>query len=144
MCVENSLELDVYKEFNNLSAYVISRTAFSSNFEEGKRVFELQDQLVRIASEAIRSVYIPGFKYLPTKKNRLSWNLQRESKEMITKIIEKNNKTKENPKALLSLLISPYKTGNIEKRLSLDTTRKGCKLPQKIPTNFFCRKIPTE
>ncbi|KAL7616302.1 hypothetical protein Lser_V15G00713 [Lactuca serriola] len=137
MCVENRLELDVYKEFNNLSADVISRTAFGSNFEEGKRIFELQDQLVRIASEAIRSVYIPGFKYLPTKKNRLSWNLQRESKEMITKIIEKNNKTKENPKALLSLLMSPYKTGKIEKRLSLDEIVDECK------TFYFAGKEST-
>ncbi|KAI3513200.1 hypothetical protein L1887_20527 [Cichorium endivia] len=135
---ENRLELDVYKKFNDLSADIISRTAFGSNFEEGKHIFELQDQLVKIASEAIRSVYIPGFKYLPTKKNRMSWNLQRESKEMITKIIEKNNKTRENPKALLSLLISPYNTKeNVEKRLSLDEIVDECK------TFYFAGKEST-
>ncbi|KAL4559466.1 hypothetical protein LXL04_031604 [Taraxacum kok-saghyz] len=134
---ENGLELDVYKEFNNLSADVISRTAFGSNFEEGKQIFELQDQLVRIAAEAIRSVYIPGFKYLPTKKNRLSWKLQQGSKEMITKIIEKNKKTRENPKALLSLLMSPYKKGNEERRLSLDEIVDECK------TFYFAGKEST-
>ncbi|XP_024972022.1 cytochrome P450 734A6-like [Cynara cardunculus var. scolymus] len=135
---ENRLEFDVYKEFNNLSADVISRTAFGSNFEEGKRIFEIQDQLIKIASEAMRSVYFPGFKYLPTKKNRLSWKLQRESKEMITKIIEKNDKTRENPKALLSLLMSPYKTkGNVEKRLGLNDIVDECK------TIYFAGKEST-
>ncbi|KAM0033980.1 putative cytochrome P450 [Helianthus debilis subsp. tardiflorus] len=135
---ENFVELDVYKEFNNLSADVISRTAFGSNFEEGKGIFELQDQLVRIASDAINSVYFPGFKYIPTKKNRLSWDLQRATKEMIIKIIEKNNKSNENPKALLSLLTTPYKTkGNVEKRLSLEEIIDECK------TFYFAGKEST-
>ncbi|KAI3684813.1 hypothetical protein L6452_34039 [Arctium lappa] len=135
---ENRLELDVYKEFNNISADVISRTAFGSNFEEGKRIFEIQDQLIKIASEAMRSVYFPGFKYLPTKTNRLSWKLQRGSKKIITKIIEKNEKMRENPKALLSLLMSPYKTkGNVEKRLSLDDIVDECK------TFYFAGKEST-
>ncbi|KAI3737000.1 hypothetical protein L2E82_26992 [Cichorium intybus] len=117
---ENRLELDVFKEFNNLSADVISRIAFGSNFEEGKRVFELQDQLGTIAWEALQIAYVPGSRYLPTKTNRLTRKLQREMKEAITKII-KMNKTSENPKALLSLLMSPYKTkGNVEKRLGFD------------------------
>ncbi|KVH98391.1 cytochrome P450 [Cynara cardunculus var. scolymus] len=105
---ENRLEFDVYKEFNNLSADVISRTAFGSNFEEGKRIFEIQDQLIKIASEAMRS------------------------------IIEKNDKTRENPKALLSLLMSPYKTkGNVEKRLGLNDIVDECK------TIYFAGKEST-
>ncbi|KAI3737004.1 hypothetical protein L2E82_26996 [Cichorium intybus] len=124
---ENRLELDVFKEFNNLSADVISRIAFGSNFEEGKRVFELQDQLGTIASKALQTAYVPGSRYLPTKTNRLTRKLQREMKETITKII-KMNKTSENPKALLSLLMAPYKTkGNVEKRLSFDDIIDECK-----------------
>lgn len=106
---DTKFELNVHKEFHDLSADIISRTAFGSNFTHGKRIFELQEQQVALVLQALRSVYIPGFKYIPTKNNRKRWKLDEETTELIRKLVEKNKNKIENHKTLLASLISPYR-----------------------------------
>ncbi|CAK7322506.1 unnamed protein product [Dovyalis caffra] len=77
-------ELDVHKELHDLSAEIISRTAFGSSYEEDKE-------------------------FLPTKNNRERWRLAAETREAIKKLIETNSGARENSTNLLSLLMSSYK-----------------------------------
>lgn len=57
---EESLELDVFPHLQTLSGDVISRTAFGSSYEEGVRIFDLQNEIGSILMHVIQSLYIPG------------------------------------------------------------------------------------
>ncbi|KAK4434508.1 cytochrome [Sesamum alatum] len=134
----SEFELDVHKELQQLSADIISRTAFGSSYEEGKRIFELQEQQISLTLLALRSLYIPGFRFLPTKKNRLRWKLDRETRQSIRSLIEKSSRSIENRHALLALLMSPYRNEDgVEERLDIDEIIDECK------TFYFAGKETT-
>lgn len=64
-------EIDVWPEFLDLNGDIISRTVFGSNFEEGNQILKLQKELQKLATEDIeilKSLYIPGFRYITNKK----------------------------------------------------------------------------
>uniref|UniRef100_A0A2N9HMX7 Cytochrome P450 n=1 Tax=Fagus sylvatica TaxID=28930 RepID=A0A2N9HMX7_FAGSY len=82
-------EVDIWPELQKLTADVISRAAFGSNYEEGKQIFELQKELILLVLEAMQTLYIPGFRFIPTKKNRRRRELDREIKSMLRNLIER-------------------------------------------------------
>lgn len=60
---ETSCEVDVWPELQHLTADVISRAAFGSNYEEGNRIFELQTEHAQLIFQAATSVPFPGRRY---------------------------------------------------------------------------------
>ncbi|GFS43479.1 cytochrome P450, family 72, subfamily A, polypeptide 15 [Actinidia rufa] len=61
-------ETDVWLEFQDLTGDIISRTAFGSNFEEGKKILQLQKELQVLVIEAMQTLYIPGFRNIHLDK----------------------------------------------------------------------------
>lgn len=58
----SSCELDVWPYLQTMTSDAISRTAFGSNYEDGRRIFELQKELIELLLKNIVSFYIPGLR----------------------------------------------------------------------------------
>ncbi|XP_042520853.1 cytochrome P450 734A1-like [Macadamia integrifolia] len=89
-------EIEVSDWFQTLTEDVITRTAFGSSYEDGKAVFRLQTQQMVYAAEAFQKVFIPGYRFIPTKKNRSCWILDREIKKSLVKLIERRREDSRN------------------------------------------------
>ncbi|KAJ0961254.1 hypothetical protein J5N97_000754 [Dioscorea zingiberensis] len=89
---EGSQELNVFPELQGLTKDVISRTAFSSSYEEGRRIFELLKEQIQLYIQVYKTVYIPGYRFLPTPMNKRRSQVYNEMKRILKGMIEKREK----------------------------------------------------
>ncbi|XP_022738158.1 cytochrome P450 CYP72A219-like [Durio zibethinus] len=87
-----SCEVDISVEFQNLTADVISRAAFGSNFEEGRLIFLFQKEQGRLFLQSQMSINFPLLRFLPTEVNKRMQHIHREVRSLLTGIIEKRQK----------------------------------------------------
>ncbi|KAL9258814.1 Cytochrome P450 CYP72A219-like protein [Drosera capensis] len=135
-----SHELDVWSDLTTLTADVLSRAAFSSSFEEGRKIFILLREQSSIIVKILNSVYIPGWRFLPTRTNRRLMKVDREIKSLLKDIIYNRKHEMEVGKPakhdLLSILMESsfeelHSHGNGNKqhvKLTLDEVVDDCKL----------------
>ncbi|KAJ4981871.1 hypothetical protein NE237_032708 [Protea cynaroides] len=82
-------ELDVLTEMKNFAGDVISRAAFGSNYEEGRKIFQLQAEQADLMTQASKSLYVPGSRFIPTQRNRRMKEIDREVRKQLQRIINK-------------------------------------------------------
>ncbi|XP_051152170.1 cytochrome P450 CYP72A219-like [Andrographis paniculata] len=129
-------ELDVWPYLQTLTSDVISRTAFGSSYEEGRKIFELQSEQARFIMKASRSVYIPGWRFIPTQHNRRMKEIVRIIESTVMSIIEKRMKSIKAGEGsgddLLGLLlgsnIKEIEVGGSKFGMSMEEVIEECKL----------------
>ncbi|OEL37863.1 Cytochrome P450 734A2 [Dichanthelium oligosanthes] len=85
------VEVDVAEWFQAVTEEAITRATFGRSCDDGRVVFAMQGRLMAYASEAFRKVLVPGYRFLPTKKNWQSWKLDREIRRSLTRLIARRS-----------------------------------------------------
>ncbi|KAK8936860.1 Cytochrome P450 734A6 [Platanthera zijinensis] len=86
------VEIDVADWFQGVTEDAITRTAFGRSYDDGKAVFRLQAKQMVFAAEAFRMVLVPGYRFLPTKKNTSSWKLDMDIHRTLVQLIGQRRK----------------------------------------------------
>ncbi|KAG2305619.1 hypothetical protein Bca4012_085148 [Brassica carinata] len=129
---ESPREVDVWPWLVNLTADVISHTAFGSSYKEGQRIFQLQGELAELIAQAFKKSYIPGLRFYPTKSNRRMKAIDREIDTILRSIISKREKAREAGEAanddLLGILLESNSEESQRNGMSVEEVMKECKL----------------
>ncbi|ESQ48514.1 hypothetical protein EUTSA_v10020533mg [Eutrema salsugineum] len=129
---ESPCEVDVWPWLVNLTADVISHTAFGSSYKEGQRIFQLQGELAELIAQAFKKSYIPGLRFYPTKSNRRMKAIDREINIILRGIVSKREKAREAGEAanndLLGILLESNSEESQRNGMSVDEVMKECKL----------------
>lgn len=59
---KESCEVDVWSQVQDLTRDVISRAAFGTTIEEGRKISRLREEQTKLAEIAVQSTYIPGWR----------------------------------------------------------------------------------
>ncbi|KAI3731746.1 hypothetical protein L1987_62935 [Smallanthus sonchifolius] len=99
-----------------------------NNYEEGRMIFELQKELITLVLEIIRhSVYVPGSRFLPTKKNKRIKEIDQHVKGSIREIINKRLMAMEGGQDdLLGILLESNQKET--QQMSIEDVIEECKL----------------
>ncbi|XP_011098148.1 cytochrome P450 CYP72A219-like [Sesamum indicum] len=135
----SSQEIDVWPSLEDLSGDVISRTAFGSSYEEGRRIFELQKEQVKLVLHLLQFSFIPGWRYFPTNANRRLREITKQIESLLRGIINQRGKAMERADGeiirndLLGILMESnfreiQQHGNKNVGLSIEDVIEECKL----------------
>ncbi|KAJ3682933.1 hypothetical protein LUZ60_013160 [Juncus effusus] len=90
------VDVKIDDDLRTYSGDVISRACFGSSYIQGKEIFVKLRALQKAISKPNMLAELIGSRYLPTKRNRETWRLNREVHSLILKIVKQNGVEEQN------------------------------------------------
>ncbi|KAD2804264.1 hypothetical protein E3N88_37641 [Mikania micrantha] len=87
-----SIEVDVWPHIDSLAGDMISRAAFGSCYEDGRKIFDIHKEQLDLALQMLSILYIPGRRFIPTKANKKFNENVNELRSILMAIINKRKK----------------------------------------------------
>ncbi|KAM7486408.1 hypothetical protein LguiA_002417 [Lonicera macranthoides] len=106
---EEYVNIRIDQDLRSLSADIISRACFGSNYTLGEKIFLKLRNLQEVMSKG--SIGIPGLRYVPSKNNREIWRLEREINTMILKVVKERSEATSERDLLQSILEAAKRYG---------------------------------
>uniref|UniRef100_A0A803LB47 Cytochrome P450 n=1 Tax=Chenopodium quinoa TaxID=63459 RepID=A0A803LB47_CHEQI len=130
---KDSCEIDVFSEFQKLTADIISNVAFGSNYEEGSNVFQLMNEQSKLLSKVYYMAAFPFLRHLPTKTNARMKHINKEVTIALKGIIQKRHRVMKKDGIvkddLLGLMLQSNLNSQLEgKGMTLQELIEECKL----------------
>ncbi|CAK8533232.1 unnamed protein product [Lathyrus sativus] len=120
-------EIEIGEYLTKLTADIISRTEFGTNYKEGKQIFHLLTQLQALCAQATRNLWFPGSRFFPSTYNREIKSLKMEVERLLMEIIQSKKdcvemgRSNSHENDLLGMLLDEYqKSGNLNLQLVMD------------------------
>ncbi|XLR05474.1 hypothetical protein S83_071672 [Arachis hypogaea] len=92
-------EVEIGEYMTKLTADIISRTEFGTNYNKGKQIFHLLTKLQRLVAQATRHLCVPGSRFFPSSYNKEIKTLKVEVEKLLMEIIESRKDCVETGKA---------------------------------------------
>ncbi|XP_027091676.1 cytochrome P450 714C2 [Coffea arabica] len=105
-------DIKIDQHMRSFSGDVISKACFGRNYSSGEEIFFKLRALQEASSKKVLSTGIPGMRYLPTKSNREMWELEKEIKTLILKVVKERQEVGYE-KDLLQTVLEGAKNGNL-------------------------------
>jgi PHYB activation tagged suppressor 1 len=137
------VDVDVAEWFQAVAEEAITRTTFGRSYDSGSAVFGMQAHLMASAAEAFQKVLVPGYRFLPTRKNRLSWGLDREIRRSLVELISRRSEEGKDSgngfRDVLGLMINCNSTSGGEEKQAIPVAD----MLEECKTFFFAGKQTT-
>ncbi|XP_068658028.1 cytochrome P450 734A1-like [Aristolochia californica] len=122
---EKKVEADAFKEFKDLTADIIGATAFGSNPQQAKNVIKLLDEQTAIGIEEYS--FLPGYKFLPTKRKKRRTHLATEIRKCLREMVEERRAKQQHGQDFLGSMLEANEKASVTEGLSIQEIVDECK-----------------